>query len=55
MPKINAEGNVSDATLDPDPAFEEAQPIDEPVDTTAPAPDEADDKSKPAPKRTTRK
>lgn len=56
MPKINAEGNVSDATLDPDPAFEENQPVDEPRDATAPVPDEADEKSKTAPqKRTTRK
>lgn len=36
MPKINAEGAISDATLDPDPAFEENQPVDEPVDATAP-------------------
>lgn len=53
MPKINAEGNVSDATLDPDPAFEEAQPVDEPVDDAEHEKDP--EPSKPAPKRTARK
>ncbi|HEY6926400.1 MAG TPA: hypothetical protein VI653_23145 [Steroidobacteraceae bacterium] len=56
MPKINTEGRVSNAALDPDPAFEESQPVDEPRDASAPVPDEADEKSKAAPqKRTTRK
>ncbi len=54
MPKINAEGNVSDATLDPDPAFEEAQPIDEPRDDAEPEKAEPES-GKAAPKRTVRK
>lgn len=47
MPKINAAGIVTDATLDEDPDF--AQPVDEPTEVDEP---EEDPKGsdKPAPK-----